>query len=124
LRQLRGLLRGRKETVLECLLRYHLTILHPISAACNHLLIVGEAPTMRNSSPSKSSAMDGVFFRGFDNHEEMKNTKISFVLPSCSSFLRGYFHLYSRRRKEICLTSCYLLAALIFTGKFNSPNSS
>jgi hypothetical protein len=24
------------------------------------------------------------------NHEETKNTKISFFLPSCSSFLRGF----------------------------------
>jgi hypothetical protein len=69
LRQLRGLFIGRKETVFECLLRYHRTILHLIRTSCNHLLIVGEAPTMRNSSPSKLSVMDGVFFRGFDKRE-------------------------------------------------------
>jgi hypothetical protein len=73
MRQLRRLFIGWKESVLECLLRYHQTILHPISASCNHLLIVGEAPTIRNSSPSKPSAMDGVFFRGFDNPAHAKN---------------------------------------------------
>jgi hypothetical protein len=66
LRQLRRLLVGRKESVHECLKRYHRTILQSLSVSCNQLLIVCEAPTMRNSSPSKPSALDGVFFRGFD----------------------------------------------------------
>src|SRR5262245_44998356 len=43
------------------------------------------------------------------NHEETKNTKISSILPSCSSFLRGYF----RRRRGIEISSISELNLLL-----------
>jgi hypothetical protein len=44
LRQLRRLFIGREESVFECLLRYHRTMLRPISAPCKHYLSKAKRP--------------------------------------------------------------------------------
>jgi hypothetical protein len=59
------------------------------------VLIVGEAPTMRNSSPSKLAkvlTMDGVFFRSLDNRAAAKHFEVK---ASVVEIIRWFSPSYS-----------------------------